>query len=640
MKITKSFLKNFEKNPLQYLSLMSNDDIANLIQKANYDYHTLGKPSISDDVYDMAIDALEKRDPENPILFHVGAVVQSDRKVTLPYWMGSMDKIKADQKTLDTFLVKYKDQFVMSEKLDGVSALVVVDTDQKVSMFTRGDGGTGQDISHLIPFIDGNMDVLPSSCAVRGELIIAKASFEKYLKNKGANARNLVSGQVNAKIPDLEVCRYIQFLAYNVYNPPNLDTKKQFEFLTKRCQKTPYYQTLDKSEVNVENLSKLLIQRRRVCEFEIDGLIIAHNQVYPLQKNKNPGHAFAFKNILTSESAEVIVTNVEWNISKDGYMKPVVEFEPVHLNGVTIKRATGFNAGFIVLHKIGPGARALIVRSGDVIPYIQEITQPSPTGPSLPDKKVFPYVWNETMVDIMIEKHATTNNLKQLQNFFKVLGTKGVSDATIKKLYDGGYTSIPAYKKMSSPEALLSIPGIKLKSAQNIYESIKNSFESIDCTLLMEASNKFGRGFAKKRLDLIITHISDIHSGYTPSLEELCNIPGIEMKTAVSFLKGLTDYRQFVKDNDLDCNIPKKGSPSSKKKVNKYVAGKTFVFSGFRDAKLEQLIVDNQGKVSTTVSKNTDVVIVKDFEKESSKVTKAKALNIEIMLLKDFETKI
>jgi NAD-dependent DNA ligase len=118
-------------------------------------------------------------------------------------------------------------------------------------------------------------------------------------------------------------------------------------------------------------LSEVLVDWRKNYKYEIDGVIVAHNKIYMERKNKNPEHAFAFKMVLMDQVVEAKVVNVLWSPSKDGYLKPRVQIEPVELGGVTITYATGKNASFIEKNKIGIGAIIELIRSGDVIPILK-----------------------------------------------------------------------------------------------------------------------------------------------------------------------------------------------------------------------------------------------------------------------------
>jgi NAD-dependent DNA ligase len=103
------------------------------------------------------------------------------------------------------------------------------------------------------------------------------------------------------------------------------------------------------------------------------------------------------------KKVEVIVTKVEWNVSKDMYMKPIVMFNEIDLDGVKIKQATGFNGQYITKNIIGPGSRIIIIRSGNVIPHIHNVLTPSANElPSMPGTEGVDYKWNDTHVDIMM----------------------------------------------------------------------------------------------------------------------------------------------------------------------------------------------------------------------------------------------
>ena len=126
-------------------------------------------------------------------------------------------------------------------------------------------------------------------------------------------------------------------------------------------------------------------------KYDIDGLIVTNDKIYT-RKSENPKHAFAFKMILTDQIAEAKIIDVIWSPSKDGYLKPKVQFEPVIINGARLEFATAFNAAFVQDNKIGIGAIIKIIRSGEVIPYILDVTIPAIEG-KMPD---VPFKWTKT----------------------------------------------------------------------------------------------------------------------------------------------------------------------------------------------------------------------------------------------------
>lgn len=134
---------------------------------------------------------------------------------------------------------------------------------------------------------------------------------------------------------------------------------------------------------------------------------------------------------MTHEEAEVIVKEVEWNASKDGFLKPTVHFDAVSLSGASIRKATGFNAGFIRDNKIGPGSRIVIIRSGDVIPHIIRVL--THTEPALPTE--LEYVWNDTQIDILLKNPEENNQtmLRIMVHFVSSLQMKGLAEGLLKK---------------------------------------------------------------------------------------------------------------------------------------------------------------------------------------------------------------
>ncbi len=661
VKITKTFIEKFKKTPIDVLKTLTEDEIASIIQKANYSYYNSEEPLFSDNLYDLVKEYLEELNPKHPILKNVGSTFDSGKKEELPYYMGSLDKIKADEKAIEKFKNEYKGNYIVSDKLDGNSALVHYKKGV-MKLYSRGDGTVGQDISHLIPFIKTIADIdLNKEVAIRGEIIISKKDFEN-VKDKGANARNMVAGLINSKIPDMEIAKYTQFVAYELIFP-KLQPEKQFKYIKALGFKNVFYDKVPESKLTVDELSKILINRRDKSEFEIDGIVIFHNEIHKRIKKENPRYAFAFKSIITMQKAEVIVTNVEWNLSKDGYLIPVINFNGVNLAGVTIRRAHGFNGKFISDNKIGPGSKIIIMRSGDVIPYVTEILTPSESGePQMPDGK---YVWTDTGVDIKMDleeqKESDELKFKNIAYFFDKIDVKGLSSGNLKKIYDSGLKSVRDIFNCTTQD-LLNVEGFKIKMAEKITSAISERKNNLDCLTVMDASNTLGRGIGKKKVELIIETIPSIlQNRHIPTMQEMLSIKGIEKKTASLFISNLPKYFEFIDDNEIKCVNPSSQNSTSQQSqvqtelyselpVNKEIVkgkevyspdmifkNKKFVFTGFRNTDLEKKIKTLGGSVTTSVSKTTTAVIRKDSsEKESGKILKAEELGIEIMNLDDF----
>jgi DNA ligase (NAD+) len=650
MKITKTFINAVAKDPVKTLSPLSDSDIASVIQYANYHYYTLGTAVMTDDVYDICLEILEKRNPEHPILKHVGAVVQDDdRKEKLPFWMGSMDKIKGDTAALAAYKNRFPGRYMISDKLDGNSALLYRTSDGQFKLYSRGDGIYGQNISHILPFIRGIPDLSKTqlkslaTLAVRGELIMTKKDFES-VADQGANARNMVAGLANAKLPDLDLLKRVGFVAYAVIDPVK-DQVSQYDFLTKLGFLTTHHNLITDANMTVDELSRYLIQRRKDSPYEIDGIIVHHAAAHPLEPGKNPTYAFAFKTVLTQETAEVIVTHIEWNISKDGFMKPTVIFKAVRLAGVSIQRATGFNADFIKTHKLGPGSRIVITRSGDVIPHILQVLTPSASGqPQMPDVK---YKWNESKVDIILDEENEDFDFKLIENFFSKLNIKGISTGTVRRIFDAGFKSIRDIVAMTSDD-MESIDGLPRKDI--LHALIQMRLDNMDCITLMEASNAFGRGFGERKLKAITKAIPRVvyDSKYVPTVADLIQIDGVSEITANKFIEGLANYKMFIKDTKLCCwdktikttpTLANENSVAKKAKLMRF-ENQHIVFTGFRNKEWQDIIEAEGGHVATAVSKKTTLVVAKDPSLTSGKLASARANGIPVIGIDEFQTKI
>ena len=638
--ISKKNIAGFKKNPKDYLENISDDNLIDLIQDLNYEYYIKGESLVSDELYDYTKEELRKRISDHPLLKDVG--VSKTSKTELPFYMGSMDKIKNNEKELNNWLKKYKEDegYVLSDKLDGISGLLHFNNDgeKNVKLYTRGDGYKGQDISHLLKFINHIPDFkdMDDEIAVRGELIMSKSNFIKIKKedNTIKNVRNAVAGVFNSKKPNLKVAKYIDFVVYECIKPDKLNAKEQFKKIKKLGFKSAYAET--SSNVDIKLLSNRLVNRRENSEYDIDGIIVAHNKFYKRVDGENPKYAFAFKSIITSKKAEVLVLKVEWNLTKDDYLQPIVHFEPVEINGVTIEKATGFNAKFIKDNKIAPGSIIVIIRSGDVIPKIEEVLKES-EEPSMPDN--YKWKWNETEVEILLDEKQLNNttlkekNFKELENFVLKIKFERIGPGVVKKLFDAGINTIDKFLGVTK-EDLLKVPGIKDKTADNILKSIKTSMTDLDCVTLMTASNKLGRGFAAKKLKLIVDEYPDIiNKNMKPTASDLIKIKGIEKKTAEKFVNNFDNYLEFIKINKIKCVYKEvKQNKDSKLKDLK------IVFTGFRSNEFEEFIENNGGKIQGSISKNTDLLVIKNNDTGGSKIEKAKELKIKIITKKEFET--
>ena len=628
------------KDPSKYANSVKISELVNTLKKLSEHYYNTGTSLVSDEIYDILRDVLIERDPTNSFLKQVGAPILKN-KIELPYFMPSLDKIKPTTDALEKWTKKYKGPYVLSDKLDGVSALLYKDKQNKIKLYTRGDGLEGQDITHLIPFVLKDnvlFDKIPKEGAIRGELIISKTNFKKISKDF-KNARNAVAGLVNAKNFSKEVAAVTSFIGYAVINPElkQSDQMKQIE-----KWKIPIVTYILKNDLTNEILSDYLVKRRKESEYEVDGIVVIDSSKEYKNTVTNPEYGFAFKAVLTDQVAEATVIDVLWDVSKHGYLKPKVKIQPINLVGVEITYATAFNAKFVKDNNLGPGAIIKIVRSGDVIPHIMDVVKPSASGEAkMPS---VPYYWTDTKVDIIVKDiHGDRKDrilVKQITSFFKVMGVKFLSEGIVTKFVENGYKSVIDIIK--NKDKLTEIEGVGDKLVTKIFANIDNSFKTTSLYQLMAASNLFGRGFGVRRTKLITDTYPDIMKStwtvdeMTKNIEE---IDGFDTLTASQFSKNFDKFKLFISklEKVVDLSHLSKTQQQTTKKTSNKFADMKIVFSGIRDKEIEKIIESEGGKVTTTVSNNTTLLIYSDTD--TSKYQKAIELHIPTLTLDEFKKK-
>lgn len=623
-------INNLIANPLNYSKTLSIKELEEIMEIANYKYYNSCYSIMNDDVYDLIRNLLEQRKPNSHILHSVGAPLNSNDKVKLPYWMGSMDKIKPDSNQLRIYLNKFKGPYVISDKLDGSSGLFHHYEDKKGNwvnqFYTRGNGTYGRDISHLLRLILGNtfLKNLPNQeFSVRGEIIITRNKFKKF-KNEKTNPRALTNGVVNCKKVDIKTAKNLDFVVFELLQ----ETKpsEQYKFIKSLGFKTPYYKIYENIDKN--SLSKILLNRRDNSDYIIDGIIIQDNHTYPINTSGNPDSSVAFKMILMDQLVESIVLDVEWNASRHGILKPVVIYEPIILGGTTMQRATGFHAKFIQDNNIGPGSRIQITRSGDVIPYIVKVI--SGTVAKLPTNTE--YYWkkhNIVLKDISEDKSV---KVKKLSYFIQTLDIKSIGPKTIELFVDAGINTVK--KLINATQAdFLKLDRVADKSALKMYNNIQNGIKNVPLELIMAASHKFSQGLGKRKFKAILKKHPDILEIKEDIEQVVLAVHGFD-KTANDFAIGLPKFKQFmIKHPEITIQLP---STNDVIKNQGKFESKSFVFTGVRAKDLEKIIENNGGKITNSVTKNTFIVVTNDPESNSGKIKKAKNFEVRVISMDDF----
>ena len=597
-------------------------------------YYNTGKSSgLTDWRYDYIKETLNKRDP-NYIVPTGTRIREYENRTELPFWLGSMDK-KKDEKEISKWISSNKTkQFLIEDKLDGVSCLISIKSG-KVKIFTRGDGKIGADISYLSQYIRNIPKNLKLTIFLRGELIINYKLFKEKYSNEYANPRNLVSGLVGSKTIK-EGLEDIDFIAYEIISDEVADIPSvQLDFLDKLGFKTVNRQLVE--NVSVESLTEILVRNKEISDYEIDGLIVHANFKYERNTTGNPTYAFAFKMRFEDNLIEANVLRVEWNVSKWGTLKPRVEIQPVQLGGVTITWASGFNAKFIVDKCIGPEAIIEITRSGDVIPYIVRVVKKA----KQPDMPQISWSWNETKVDIQTDDYSDTSNVKKIANFFAELGIKHVGEKNVQKMYESGLDSL--FKIISASEDdFEKVPGFGKKLAERTFVNIHDGLKDLSLPLVLGAYGLFGFGIGVKKLTTLFETFPDILDVYKTMKNEdiivrILQIEGFSDKSAKKVVDNLEDAKQFIIDIKKCATFKEK---TVKTQIENKLQDMKIVLSGFRDKKLEESIVLRGGKVTTSVSKQTSLLVVSSkSEKSSGKVAKALEIGVNVIDREEFLSK-
>lgn len=581
-----------------------------LLDELNNLYYNEGESPLSDECYDELVNLMcdDFHEVKQYISKNVGHSVNTTdstgQEVSLPFYMGSMNKMKKE-KEIKLWCSKYSSQnasqdtpikYVASAKLDGISALY-----HDGRLYSRGNGSQGRDITFLIPYINLNNNKT-RQVTLRGELIINKKTFiEKYSKEY-ANARNLVCGIMNRKYDKKYETFYndIEFIIYDIYDD-TLSPEMKFNILRKQSYNYVTHWNLD-GDINMDILNTLLVKWKKQYNYEIDGIIISHNNIYKLKENENPKYSIAYKNndICVSQE-EGVVDKVIWNISKDNYIKPKIKLiEPIVCDTSKIEYVTGFNAKYIIENGIMHGSKLLIGLSGNVIPHIFKVISSTLEGkitgklgltdcielgliPSF-EEVGSQFVWSKNKVDlILVDKNNVSSVIKRNMMFFKNMGMKcGLQETTLINVYkQKGLYKLGDILSLTLDE-WVSFDGIGEKKANTFMNTFKQYLnwsniiqdKTIDETQNIKydylvkfavGSQCFPRGYSVKK---IVSHLSCLHqlsvkdkkifdvceyynNGYIRDTskwvyERIGPFKGITNDSMEGFIQGFQDFNVFM----------------------------------------------------------------------------------------------
>jgi NAD-dependent DNA ligase len=588
-------------NPIEIKELRVIDDY----------YYNHGTSEISDEEYDELKEKARELYPTHPYFDTVGAKV-SKGKVTLPYVLGSLDKVKPDN-VIDWFS-KRKGPYVVSEKLDGVSFYITYEDGIIKRAATRGDGYTGVDITNKAWIFCPPLD-LPGKFVFRGEAMLL-GNIHQDLGFK--TARNGTAGIINRD--DLWGCIYITPFFYEVIEGPEEIMGTEYDrirFLENNFKNTPEIFIFSGKPV-VDDLL-IFLKKCEQKDYEVDGLVITPMD-YERENVLRPENKVALK--IFGRSVTAIVDDVEWRVSRSGRVMPVVVIEPIEIEGVTITRATGHNAKYIYENRIGHGSQIGIIRSGSVIPYIASID----TFGDFKELNNCPSCKGELGwfgVDLMCpgEKCQQMSYYK-VEHFLRSLGAENITVKTLTKL---GLDTIESCYEVDE-WSIAEVEGFGIKRGQQIVDEINGTLHTTPDKLLRSFGIKnVGRTASKAITDvfsldeMFSMRVYDLH----PKLTE---IDGIGDVIAENLILGLPQYfklYQYLQEKGL----------TFEGEGDKEMEGIKFCLTGKGPMKRPELqeIIERKGGEVKGISIATSYLVTADPDSQSGKAKKARSYGIPVI---------
>lgn len=372
------------------------------LKKASQKYYTDGSSNLSDAEFDAKLKMLKSINPDNDVVTSVGHGYQIEKDSTYgrkrehPYCIvGSLDKVR-EWDALSSLLAHK--HVVCSLKLDGISCALYYTDGNLDYALTRGNGHTGIDITDKIKIIAPDMMSVSFNNenftgAIRGELLMSFSNFKKLesVHPNCRNPRNSVAGLINQKDADESELKLIYLVIYSIMAADDLDKYgisdqcSVFKKLNSIHKTAPWCDCTELHEASFQSYMRDCKDMfDNACDYPSDGIVIASNSIeYDKQGLTLDWASQAFK--FPSEQAIVTVTDVEWNLSKTGYMIPKVKFSPVILAGTSVEYATGFNARYIKDNNIQSLCQITVTKSGEIIPYIVKVNTGISTKAVLPE---------------------------------------------------------------------------------------------------------------------------------------------------------------------------------------------------------------------------------------------------------------
>jgi len=641
------------------------------LREHNYNYYVLDNPTISDFDFDMKLrelQALEEAHPEfydqnSPTLRVGGEVTKNFKTVVHEHRMYSLDNSYSKEDLLDwekriEKIVDGTVAFVCELKYDGASISLTYENGNLVRAVTRGDGTQGDDVTTNVKTIKSVPLRLkgdfPKKFDIRGEIVLPYEGFNRMNAERLAageelyrNPRNTASGSLKLQDSAEVARRPLECLLYNITgNDLGLDT--QFESLEKARQmgfKVPEASQLATSVDEVLEFVAYWDAHRHDLPYETDGVVIKVNNLQQQEElgytAKAPRWAMAYK--FKAEQVSTRLNEITYQVGRTGAITPVANLHPVELAGTTVKRASLHNADQIEKLDIRERDEVFVEKGGEIIPKIIAVDLSKRPMDSQPTQ----YITDCPECGTTLEredgdaKHYCPNYngckpqiIGRIQHYIsrKAMDIEGLGGETVALLVNEGLISNYSDLYVLTKADVLPLERMAEKSAENLINGIEASKKVPFDRVLFAIGIRFvGETVAKK----LVKHYKNIDAIARASVEDLVTVDEIGGRIAESVVAFFSSEENIqiidkLKEHGVQLEI------SAEKLANQTdkLKGQTIVVSGVFETisrtALKKLIEDNGGKVSSSISSKTSVLVAGD-KMGPSKRAKAEALNVPII---------
>lgn len=651
-------------------------DLIEEIRKHDRSYFVEAKPIISDYDYDQLIKKLEAIERSHPQWIsptsptqRVGETLATGfKQVAHAVPMLSLANTYSEEELTDFVkrIQKWTKQtdivFCAELKMDGVAISACYEKGIFSRALTRGDGKKGDDITANLKTISSiplelNLKDPPDVLEIRGEVFMPHKSFrfsnqkkEEAGEEPWANPRNAAAGSLKLLDPKEVKARKLAIVFYGVAQDSSHKINSQFachQFLHDIGLPTfASHHRIKTCKIDeILPFSDRIEEERNHLGFDIDGIVVKVDD-FPLREDlgstgKSPRWAVAYK--FAPEQATTKIHDITVQVGRTGVLTPVAELEPVFLAGSTISRATLHNKEEIERKDIRIGDTVVIEKGGDVIPKVVEVDKKKraksakpyhmPTRCPICSSSI---VHQEGEVAIRCPNRQCSEQVLRRITFFAskdAMDIEHMGPKVVQQLVEKGLVKSISDIYALNEEELSLLDGFKEKSVQNLLQSIDKSRKTTLARFILSLGIKYvGEGIA----ELLAKHAGDIDTLAKMHLEELLEIEGIGEKSAES----VVEYFQNPENLKEIHRLFHLGVTPEKIKTQKGhpFFGKTFVITGslekYSRSEAAALIKERGGKVSGSVSKKTDYVLVGD--EPGSKYDKAKELGVQILSEEEF----